>query len=323
MTSLFQYLLGEKFDAAPEPVRRFHALDRELFTAGRSRITGPWNIGAAFVRYFAGLPAPAEKAETYVRFSPLSEGREYWRREFSGRRYQSVMEAAPDGRLIEHFGLFDLYFRLEATADGVAWSLDEERFLKMPLPKFTRPTIDCFETAEGENFAFDINVVFPLVGRVVRCSGALVEAPQAAPVLVYDGVCMLCDWSMRYVLANELTPSIRFVAIQSEEGRVLARENGVDPDTPESFLFIESGRAHKKSDALIALARQLRGPARLAFLARLTPRRINDFLYDRIARNRYRWFGRGDQCATPDPASRHRFVFPDVPEERGDSARSP
>jgi predicted DCC family thiol-disulfide oxidoreductase YuxK len=171
--------------------------------------------------------------------------------------------------------------------------------LKIPLPRVTRPSIECFESAEGERFAFDIDVAFPIVGHVVHYGGAIAEKAEDAPVFVYDGVCALCDWTVRYVLAHEITPSIRFVAIQSEEGRALAREADSDPDAPESFLFIKNDRLMKDSEALLALARQLRGPARAAPLARLVPRFVADALYRLVARNRYRWFGRKSACALP------------------------
>ncbi len=311
MTTLFQKILGPKFHVLPEPVRRFHRLDSEFFTRGRADVVAPrLSLGAWLLSLVAGLPAPGRDVETFVRFSPLPGSREYWRRDFAGRRYQSVMEASRDGRLIEHFGPFDLYFDLTATREELRWSLSDWRLLKMPLPKFTKPAIECFEAADGESFTFDIDVVFPIIGHVVHYRGALAEAPEAAPVWVYDGVCMLCEWSTRYVLANEITPSIRFVAIQSEEGRALALTNGVDPENPETFLFIENGRVMKKSEALFALARQLRGPARYAFVVRLLPRFLNDALYGVVARNRYRWFGRRQSCAAPDDSQRHRFVLP-------------
>lgn len=318
MKTLFQNLLGSTFDLLPEPVRRFHTLEHELFSGGRSDVTAPpRSLGALLLSLVAGLPARGRNVETYVRFSPLSRGREYWRRDFSGRRYQSVMEASRDGRLIEHFGPFDLYFDLAASPDGLRWSLSGWRLLKIPLPRFTKPAIECMEAADGTRFTFDIDVVFPIIGHVVHYRGVLDETPEAAPVWVYDGVCMLCDWSTRYALANEITPSIRFVAIQSEEGRALAQANGVDPDNPETFLFIENRRVLRKSEALFAIARQLRGPARLAFLARLLSRCVNDFLYVRVARNRYRWFGRKPICALPDPTQRHRFVVPPHMTESG------
>lgn len=184
MPTLFQTLLGASFDALPEPLRRFHTLERELFTGGRSTITRPKSLGAILLSWIAGLPAPGDNVETFVRFSLLPAGRECWRRDFAGRRYQSVMQAAPDGRLIEHFGPFDLYFELTPSPHGLLWALDAWRFLRLPLPKATTPTIECFESASGDDFHFDIDVVFPLIGPVVHYAGALRETPEAAPILV-------------------------------------------------------------------------------------------------------------------------------------------
>jgi hypothetical protein len=121
MTTLFQSLLAERFDLLPEPVRRFHMLEREIFTSGRAKVSAKERgFGAALLAFVAGLPALAEDVETHVRFTPLSDSREFWRRDLAGRRYESVMEAAPDGRLIEHFGPFDLYFDLAASPGGCA-----------------------------------------------------------------------------------------------------------------------------------------------------------------------------------------------------------
>lgn len=312
MTTLFRTILGDRFDILPEPVRRFHTLESELFTGGRADIVAPRRSpGAWLLSLIAGLPAPGRNVETYVRFSPLPTGREYWRRDFAGRLYQSVMEPACDGRLIEHFGPFDLYFDLAATPEGLRWSLSEWRLLKMPLPAFTTPSIECFEGAADDCFAFDIDVVFPIIGKVMHYSGALSEAPSAAPVMVYDGVCLLCDRSVRYTLDHEITPSIRFVAIQSKEGRRLAWENGVDAENPATFLFIENGRVTKTSEVLFALSRHLRGPARLVVFTRLLPRIISDAIYSVIARNRYRLFGRKAACVAPAPTQRHRFILPE------------
>jgi len=98
MSTLFQSLLGASFDSLPEPVRRFHTLERELFTGGRSTITRPKSLGAMLLAKIAGLPAPGENVETFVRFSPLPGGREYWRRDFAGRRYQSKRCGSPTSR---------------------------------------------------------------------------------------------------------------------------------------------------------------------------------------------------------------------------------
>ncbi len=132
-----------------------------------------------------------------------------------------------------------------------------------------------------------------------------------APIWLYDGVCVLCSGGVRYTLRHERDRAIRFVAIQSREGRALAQAHGLDADDPDSFLFIENGRALTKSDGVLTLIRHLGGPARLLLLGRFLPRPWRDWLYDRLARNRYRLFGRKDSCDLPAPAARRRFTLPD------------
>jgi predicted DCC family thiol-disulfide oxidoreductase YuxK len=104
---------------------------------------------------------------------------------------------------------------------------------------------------------------------------------------------------------------MRFVSIQSAEGKALARRHGIDPENPDSFLFIDDGVAMAKSDGVLALLRHIRGPARMLRIGILLPRPIRDWLYDRVVRNRYRLFGRYDACMAPDAPTRHRFVLPE------------
>jgi len=132
-----------------------------------------------------------------------------------------------------------------------------------------------------------------------------------APIWLYDGVCVLCSGAVQYTLRHERERAIRFVAIQSREGRALAQAHGIDPDDPESFVFIEGGKALAKSDGVLALLRHLRGPARLLLVGSVLPRAMRDWLYDRVARNRYRLFGQKTACERPDPTQRHRFSLPD------------
>ncbi len=133
-----------------------------------------------------------------------------------------------------------------------------------------------------------------------------------APIWLYDGVCVLCSGGVHYTLRHERGHEMRFVAIQSREGRELARRHGIDPDNPDSFLFIENGRALPKSDGVLALVAHLNGPARLLLAGRILPKALRDWLYDRVARNRYRLFGQKSSCEMPDPAQRHRFSLPEA-----------
>lgn len=130
-------------------------------------------------------------------------------------------------------------------------------------------------------------------------------------IWLFDGVCVLCSGAVRYTLQHEKAPTIRFVAIQSREGRALALEHRIDPDEPDSFLFVEDGRALTKSDGVMAPVQHLKGSARLAAVGRVVPRIWRDWLYDRIVRNRYRIFGRSGTCLRPDASMRGRFVLPE------------
>ena len=136
-----------------------------------------------------------------------------------------------------------------------------------------------------------------------------IKIDKNLPIWLFDGVCVLCNGAVRYTLKHEKEPLIRFVSIQSVEGRQLALQHGLDPDDPQSFLFIENGEALPRSDGVIALARHLDGPASLIVLLRFLPKFLRDFAYDRVARNRYRLFGRKLECPIPDAGIRHRFVL--------------
>lgn len=121
---------------------------------------------------------------------------------------------------------------------------------------------------------------------------------------------------MRYVLKYETAPDVRFVAIQSEEGRRLAKTNGIDPDAPHSFLYVEDGVVRERSDAVFALARKVGGPLRRFMFLKGLPRPVRDFFYDRLARNRYALFGRMKECYLPAPEVRDRFTLPEISENK-------
>lgn len=132
---------------------------------------------------------------------------------------------------------------------------------------------------------------------------------QDHAIWVFDDVCVLCNRGVQFTLRHERAPSIQFVALQSDQGQKLAQQNGIDPLAPASFLFIENGVALDKSDALIALSKHLKSPARYASLLRVLPRPLRDAAYRFVARNRYKFFGKLDTCPMPRPDQRHRFIL--------------
>lgn len=143
------------------------------------------------------------------------------------------------------------------------------------------------------------------------------SSPHRA-VIVFDGVCVLCNGWVRFLLRHDRRERYRFAAMQGDSGRALLVANGLDPDDPVSFLLVEydlieqdarvSPRVSTDTDAMRRVLMGLGGVWRIAAVTALLPRRVRDPLYRLVARNRYRWFGRHDACPVPDPAQARRFL---------------
>ena len=118
-------------------------------------------------------------------------------------------------------------------------------------------------------------------------------------LILFDGVCVLCSRGCRFVSKRDRRGYFRFVPIQLAEGRPLAEHLGIDPDRPDSFAFLASGQAYVKSEAVLRIAREL--PRwQWTWVFQFIPRAIRDAIYDLVARNRCRWFGRRDACILPN-----------------------
>jgi predicted DCC family thiol-disulfide oxidoreductase YuxK len=118
-------------------------------------------------------------------------------------------------------------------------------------------------------------------------------------LILFDGVCVLCSRGCRFVSKRDRRGYFRFVPIQLAEGRPLAEQLGIDPDHPDSFAFLASGQVYVKSEAVLRIAREL--PRwQWTWIFQFIPRVIRDAIYDLVARNRYRWFGRRDACILPN-----------------------
>lgn len=138
-------------------------------------------------------------------------------------------------------------------------------------------------------------------------------AEPAGAVIVFDGVCVLCNGWVAFLLRHDRAGRYRFAAMQSDAGRALLARNGLDPGDPTSFLLLEYGadqrpRAFTDTDAIRRVLVGLGGGWRLAHAIALLPRGLRDAAYRWLARNRYRWFGRHERCALPAPGHRQRFL---------------
>lgn len=127
-------------------------------------------------------------------------------------------------------------------------------------------------------------------------------------IILFDGECNLCSSAVRYVLRWERTPWCRFASLQSEAGRRLIAEAGGDPASRATFYLLKEGKLLDRSSAALEVARHLRWPWRAFTLFRVVPAWFRDGLYDVVARNRFRWFGRHAVCAIPERAPINRFI---------------
>ena len=128
------------------------------------------------------------------------------------------------------------------------------------------------------------------------------------PIVLYDGVCGLCDKFVQFVVKRDRAESVRFAALQSETGKDLLRTFGL-PDGGLSFIVVIEGKnSFIKSAAVLEVLRYLPGVWKYLALLRIIPAAISDVVYEFTAHNRYAWFGRFDACVVPTESERKRFL---------------
>ena len=126
-------------------------------------------------------------------------------------------------------------------------------------------------------------------------------------VILFDGVCVFCSRWVAFVIERDRARTFRFLPIQTEDGQRLAERIGIKPDDPETNAVVLDGVAYLKSDAALMVLARLPGWS-WTRLCRTFPKGLRDWTYDRIAKNRYRIFGRLDACMVPAPEVRERFL---------------
>ena len=131
---------------------------------------------------------------------------------------------------------------------------------------------------------------------------------EAAEVILFDGVCGLCNRLVNFVLGADKRARFRFAALQSSSGRRLLAEHGLSTTDFDSVILIVDGRVFQRSSAVLQILRRLGFPWSLLWPAVLIPAHVRDAMYDAVAKRRYRWFGRTASCRVPTAAERTRFL---------------
>ncbi len=128
-------------------------------------------------------------------------------------------------------------------------------------------------------------------------------------LILFDGVCNLCNGAIQFVIKRDKKDTFRYAALQSDIGLQLMQERGIDPSKMDSIILIEPGVAYfTKSDAALRIGQDFGGLWKAIALLTWIPRPIRDGIYDIIAKNRYRWFGRKDACMIPTPELQAKFL---------------
>lgn len=156
--------------------------------------------------------------------------------------------------------------------------------------------------------ASDINRLYSY-----RDNPAVPDWDDGKTLIVFDGVCVLCSSFARFVLKRDVNNQILFAMAQSEFGESLYRHYGLKSEDYETNLIIADGKVFAKSRAFARAMATLGLPWSMLQIIRLVPTPVADWLYDRIARNRYRLFGRHDVCQLPSPDMRARLIGDDQP----------
>ena len=127
-------------------------------------------------------------------------------------------------------------------------------------------------------------------------------------LLLFDGECNLCNALVQFILRHDHQQRFRFAALQSATGQRVARELPAQERAADSLIYLRNGRLHTRSTAALLVARDLSGVWPLAYGLIVLPRFLRNAGYDLVARHRYRWFGKRDQCMVPTAELVDRFL---------------
>ncbi len=127
-------------------------------------------------------------------------------------------------------------------------------------------------------------------------------------VVLFDGFCNLCSGSVQFIIKRDPASRFRFASLQSDFGQQQVSRFGFDPTKVESIVLIEGDQVYRQSDAALRIARQLSGLWPVLYAGIMLPRFLRDAIYNWIARNRYRFFGKKDACWIPTPELKARFL---------------
>ncbi|MGI9535294.1 MAG: thiol-disulfide oxidoreductase DCC family protein [Thermodesulfobacteriota bacterium] len=126
--------------------------------------------------------------------------------------------------------------------------------------------------------------------------------------ILFDGVCNLCNGFVVFIINRDPDAKFKFASLQSEEGEKLQDEFSMDPANITTMVLVDNNKYYVKSDAALRILKELNGLWHYLYYLIFIPRPVRDIVYDIVAKYRYSWFGRQDQCMVPTPDLKKRFL---------------
>jgi len=127
-------------------------------------------------------------------------------------------------------------------------------------------------------------------------------------IILFDGVCNLCNGAVKFVIKRDNRNQFLFASLQSEEGKQMLEEHNFRENKMNSFFLVENGKVYDRSTAALRVLKRLTGLWPILYGLIIVPGFIRDGVYNWIARNRYQWFGRKDECMIPTPELKAKFL---------------
>ncbi|HPG12752.1 MAG TPA: thiol-disulfide oxidoreductase DCC family protein [Chitinophagaceae bacterium] len=131
---------------------------------------------------------------------------------------------------------------------------------------------------------------------------------KETPLVIFDGVCNFCNYWVNFAVKRDRKKRLLFSPFQGKTASKILLDYNINPTTITSVILIDNGKAYSQSSAAIRICKYLDGGWKLFYILLIIPKFIRDFLYNIIARNRYKWFGKKETCMIPTPALKERFL---------------
>lgn len=137
----------------------------------------------------------------------------------------------------------------------------------------------------------------------------MINLPKNKKIVLFDGVCNLCNTAVQFIIKHDKKDRFRFVALQSDLGQEITKHIGIDIQKTDSIVLYEPGIAYYiKSEAALEIAKYLSGGMAILSVFKILPTSLTNNVYDYIAKNRYKWYGKKDNCMIPTPELKSKFL---------------